>query len=223
MDEPKFLDSVSAYFTNTGFLYHYGFLKKDSHKHGKIIPIFSAKGACMSFRREVLEAIAVDGELFDSRYFAYYEESDLCHRTWLAGYTIVYAPKSIVYHTMGGTSTGFVNSYIQFHSFKNRINSLLKNLEFGSLCLVLPVHLVMCVMVAIVYLFRRNVGMTVAILQAVWWNMVNMHDTLAKRAYIQMHIRRVSDAEIFRVVKRNPRISYYWYLLQYRGLKYFKD
>lgn len=223
MDEPTILDSVSAYFTNTGFLYHYGFLKKDSKKYSKIIDIFSAKGACMTFRREVLESIAVDGELFDSRYFAYYEESDLCHRTWLNGYRIVYAPKSIIYHKMGGTSTGFVNSYIQFHSFKNRINSLCKNLEIGTLITVLPVHLFMCICVAIAYLFQGNVGMFGAIFKAMWWNIRNLKATLRKRKYIQTHIRKLSDKEIFSRVKKNPRISFYWYLFKYRGLRYFVD
>lgn len=223
MDEPKILDSVSAYFTNTGFLYHYGFLKRDSAKYRKIIDIFSAKGACMSFRRSVLKAITVEGELFDSRYFAYYEESDLCHRTWLAGYRIVYAPASIVYHKMGGTSTGFVNSYIQFHSFKNRINSLIKNLEPGNLALILPVHLVICMCVAFAYLLRGNVGMFSAIFKAMWWNITTLGATIKKREYIQSHMRKVTDREIFAKVKKNPRLLYYWYLFKYRGLRYFRD
>lgn len=223
MDEPTVLDSVSAYFTNTGFLYHYGFLKEDSKKYSKIIDIFSAKGACMTFRRNVLEAVAVDGELFDSRYFAYYEESDLCHRTWLNGFRIVYAPLSIVYHKMGGTSKGFVNSYIQFHSFKNRINSLCKNLEMGTLVTVLPVHLGFCVLIAFAYLLRGNVGMFTAILKAIWWNIRNFNDTRKKRTYIQTYIRKWSDKKIFSLVQRNPRLSYYWYLFQYRGLRYFED
>ena len=102
MDSPKRLDSVGSYLTNTGFLYHLGVYASDSEEFSKEIEIYSAKGACMLLKRNVLEKIKVDGEILDGRYFAYFEETDMCHRVWLAGYKIMYVPSSVIYHKFGG-------------------------------------------------------------------------------------------------------------------------
>src|SRR5689334_11617383 len=114
MDHPDTHDSVGAFLTPTGFLYHYGFGKKNISKYNKQINLYTAKGACMMFRKKVLDQIAIDNNIFDPDYFAYFEESDMCHRVWLAGYKIVYAYKSVIYHKMGATSAGMNNAFIQY-------------------------------------------------------------------------------------------------------------
>src|SRR5690606_11519646 len=62
MDDRSRLDSVGAFLTNTGFLYHYGIAKPDSEKYNKQISVYSAKGACMMFRKDVLDKILVNSE-----------------------------------------------------------------------------------------------------------------------------------------------------------------
>ena len=141
MDNSTRLDSVGAFLTNTGFLYHYGIKKKDSSKYNKQIDIYTAKGACMLFKREVLKKIEVDSEIFDSEYYSYFEETDMCHRVWLAGYRIVFVPNSVIYHEMGGTAKKVDSAILQYHSFKNRINSYIKNLGIFALIRILPLHL----------------------------------------------------------------------------------
>ena len=111
MNKKDNLDSVGAFLTNSGFLFHYGIYKsQNDNKYNKKIDIYSAKGAGMLFRREVIEKIG----LFDKDYFAYFEETDFCHRVWLAGYKIRYIPESRMYHLMGGTSINMDSSFIQF-------------------------------------------------------------------------------------------------------------
>lgn len=141
MEKKDTLDSVGAFLTTSGYLYHYGAIKKDSKKYNHKISLYSAKGACMIFKRAVLKKIEVEGKIFDPKYFAYFEETDLCHRVWLAGYKIMYIPSSVIYHKVGGTSTKMVNSFIQFHSFKNRIRSHIKNLGTVNLIKILFLHL----------------------------------------------------------------------------------
>jgi GT2 family glycosyltransferase len=51
-------------------------------------------GACMMFRKDVFEAI--NG--FDETFFLYYEEVDLCKRTWMAGYNIFYLHDCLIIH-----------------------------------------------------------------------------------------------------------------------------
>ncbi|MEM4230750.1 MAG: glycosyltransferase family 2 protein [Candidatus Pacearchaeota archaeon] len=221
MDDPARLDSVGAFLTNTGFLYHYGITKRDSSKYNKQIDIYSAKGACMMFKREVLEKIKVEGEIFDSRYFVYFEETDMCHRVWLAGYKIVFSPKSVIYHKMGGTSGNLDNSFVQYHSFKNRINSYIKNLALISLLKILPLHILMCEAFAVFSLFRLKLQLFFSIQKAIIWNLMTLNKTLAKRKKIQEHIRKLNDKEFFHMIKKNVRITYYYNL--FSGLRNYEE
>ncbi len=221
MDDHTRLDAVGAFLTNTGFLYHFGIAKKNSSKYDKKINIYSAKGACMIFKREVLEKIKVDGEIFDSRYFTYFEETDMCHRVWLAGYKIIFTPKSIIYHKMGGTSTKLENSLIQFHSFKNRINSYIKNLGRIELLRLLPLHILLCESIAVFYLFRMRLSFFLAVNKAIIWNFINLNKTLKKRMYINKRIRNVLDKDLFPKLRKDVKLSYYFYL--YKGIKNYED
>lgn len=214
MDRPDIHDSVGAFLTPTGFLYHYGFGKKDQPKYDTQIDLYTAKGACMMFKKNVLSSIAINGDIFDPDYFAYFEESDMCHRIWLAGYRIVYAYKSVIHHKMGATSGGMDNSFIQYHSFKNRIRSYLKN--FGALWLftILPVHLLFCELYAFVSYIRGNWALGWAIERAYWWNIRNLGKTVALREFIQKRIRKVTDSEISALILKRPPVRYYTNLLR---------
>lgn len=221
MGQPNRLDSVGAFLTPTGFLYHFGVRKKDSPKYSKRIYIHTAKGACMMFKRKVLEKVKVEGEIFDQRYFAYFEESDLCHRVWLAGYKIVFVPNSVIYHEMGATSSKLRSSFIQYHSYKNRINSYIKNLGMRRLAQILPTHIILCELLSIYYLLKRDVGTNLSIQKAIFWNFVNIKNTLMKRRYVQRKIRKVNDQEIFPLIFKNVGLSYYYHL--FSGLSGYKD
>lgn len=212
MEKRDTLDSVGSFFTSTGFLYHYGALKKNSKKYDKQINIFSAKGACMIFKREVLEEVQVNGELFDGRYFAYFEETDMCHRVWLAGYKIVFVPSSIIYHKMGGTSTKLDNAFVQYHSFKNRINSYTKNLSPRKIITILPLHLLIVEVIAVLFILKLKPKLFFAINAAIIWNVKNIKCTLLKRNVIQSHIRKVKDKSIFQIITRSVFLNYYYHL-----------
>lgn len=219
MDDPENLDSVGAFLTATGFLYHYGFIKPDGPKYDHQIPIFSAKGACMMFKRSVLQEVLVNGELFDPQFFAYFEETDVCHRVWLAGYTIVFAPKSLIYHKMGGTSKAMNSAFIQFHSFKNRINTYLKNLSSLELLKILPLHIFAAELYAFFSIFQNkgNPGIWLAIQKAVWWNVTHFGETMRERHYIQRTIRKVPDSKIHSLIYKPVRLSYYLHALNHLG------
>lgn len=214
MDNPNHYDTVGAFLTGTGILYHYGTNQKVSPKMDTIIDIYSAKGACMLFKKRVLDKILVNNELFDSRYFAYFEETDMCHRVWLAGYSIKFCPDSVIFHKMGGTSTRLNNAFVQFHSFKNRINSYLKNLSILNLIRILPVHLALCEIFALMELLRRNTAMFIAIQRAIVWNIKQLSTTLKKRRVIASNIRKLNDKEIFPIIYKQVNMGYYFHILR---------
>jgi GT2 family glycosyltransferase len=213
MDQPDRLDAIGAFFTNTGFLYHYGFHAKDSVRLDTEIDLYTAKGACMMFRKSVLDHIAIAGNIFDPTYFAYFEETDMCHRVWLSGYRITYVPKSVVYHKAGGTSAAMNNTFIQYHSFKNRIQSYVTNLSVKTLLVLMPIHLLFTSGFAFVAFLRGKWRLSFAIISAVFWNIRHLGETKAKRSYVQNHIRKLSDSKLLPKITRNQGIRYYRKLL----------
>ena len=209
MDHPDTHDSVGAFLTPTGFLYHYGFGKKDQKKYDKEIDLYTTKGACMIFKKEVLDKVVIDGNIFDPDYFAYFEESDMCHRIWLTGNRLVYAYKSVIYHKMGATSSGMNNAFIQYHSFKNRIRTYIKNFGAQKLWTILPVHLFFCEGFSFISLIRGNFALSFAVQRAIWWNITSLPATRRLRLTIQRHMRVVADRDIMRRIEYNPSWKYY--------------
>ncbi|RJQ37762.1 glycosyltransferase family 2 protein [Candidatus Microgenomates bacterium] len=216
--ETTLIDSVGAFFLDSGMLYHFG-REKDYKlkKYNEPMEIFSAKGACLLFRKETLRKTG----LFDKDYFAYFEETDLCHRVWLAGYKIIYNPKAVVYHKGGGSSGQMVRSYILFHSYKNRICTYIKNLSIKYLLKVIPLTLMLYMLVSLFYLLKGKFSLAWVVQKAIIWNILHIKETLKKRKVIQEKIRVVKDDDFLPKLTRPVRISYYYYLLF--GLKNYID
>ena len=193
MDKPTHLDSVGSFLTRTGFLQHLGLLQKDSNKFNKEITIFSAKGACMLIRREVIERVG----LFDNDYGSYMEETDFCWRVWLAGYKILYYPVAVIYHKVGFTSKKQNQILVNYNSFKNRIATLYKNLNSTNLLLIGGTHLLILFLMSLYYLLRFEFGKSIMIIKAIIWNIKNIKHLSLKRKKVQNEIRVKSDSEIF--------------------------
>ena len=69
-------------------------------------------GACMLARREALDAVGG----FDTRYFMYWEDADLCRRLRAHGFSIRYVPSVTAVHRVGQSSrTARAQSIRAFH------------------------------------------------------------------------------------------------------------
>lgn len=217
MDNIEKLDVCGSYWSDSSFLYHYGYGKNQSlKKYNQASPFFSNKGASMMIRQEVIAKIG----LFDEDFWCYYEDTDFCHRAWLAGYECWYYPEAVMYHAMGGTSFAFHHSYIQFHNFKNKLLSFLKNFEGWTLAKVLPVYFILNIALSFYWLAQGKGRHFVSLYQAIWWNMLHFKETMKKRRAVQS-LRKKKDAAIFKQVKRNPKLRYYYYLLA--GLEKYEE
>lgn len=218
----KTLDGVGAFLTLTGFLYHFGYLKsRDLKKYTEKRNIFSAKGACMLLRRKAIETVG----LFDKDFFIFFEETDLCYRLWLAGYSVVYEPRSVIYHLGGGDTTAS-NSYKQqqrtYLAFRNMLCSYLKNFGTRNLLMILPVFFLVQGGLIFYYLITLRIDLIRVLLRGFYWNIVHLRDTLKKRRIVQNVFRRISDSELNKQIIVNPRISYYYYILT-GGLRKYSD
>jgi GT2 family glycosyltransferase len=198
-DDPTRLDTAGSFLTSTGFLVHRGAFGPEA-RFSESDEIFAAKGAALLLRASAVEQVGA----FDVDFFAYFEESDLCWRLWLAGWAVGFAAEARVLHGLGSTAASLDPAVVQFHSFKNRICTLLKNLGGGRLVWMLPLHLALCLGLALWYPARGRRGIGSAILRAIGWNVRHLPSTLAKRRHIQSQ-RVVSDRELMpRIIVRTP-------------------
>lgn len=216
--QKNLIDSIGSFFLTSGLLYHFG-REKDHRQsiYNKPMEVYSAKGACILFKKDVL----LKTGLFDKDFFAYFEETDLCHRIWLAGYSVFYWPGTTVYHKGAGASGQMVKGFIQFHSFKNRICSYLKNLEMKNLLKVIPLTILVYQCAFILHLLAGKFDIAWAMQKAIIWNIVHLGETLKKRKFIQTKIRVVSDDDFLPKITRSVRLSYYLGL--FRGLASYQD
>jgi GT2 family glycosyltransferase len=209
LNTPERLDVCGSYWTDSSFLYHFGYNKDaDAPEFNKSLPFFTNKGASMMMRRALIEKLG----LFDDDFWCYYEETDLCHRMWLSGYECWYYPEAVVFHAMGGTSTLFANGFIQFHNFKNKLCSFLKNFSWFSLIYILPVYTAVNVLIAIFWFCTGKAANAGALFKAFGWNIRHFPETMRKRAAVQAQ-RTKSDRQIMKVCKKNPSFNYYVRLL----------
>lgn len=75
-----------------------------------------ATGCCLMVKREVLKKIG----FLDKKYFLYYEDTDFCQRTKLAGYKVLFIPKAILWHLNAGSSGGSGSIIHQYYQARNR-------------------------------------------------------------------------------------------------------
>lgn len=203
--EKDLLDDVATYLTPIGFFYHVGFFEKDQEKYNKRCLTFSPKGACFFIRKSVLDKTG----LMDERFYCYFEESDLAWRIWLAGYKIIYEPKSLIYHHQAGSINKQSSANRDYFSFRNRLSSLLTNLSSPFLLLILPLHLLTIIFLMIFYAFGRKWKNIFALLKALCWNIKNTPSNLKKRLFIQKKLRVISDGNLFKQIFRIPSVKYY--------------
>ena len=166
----------------------------------EIEEIFSACAASMVVRKSVLEKVGN----FDPKFFAYFEDVDLCWRIRLNGYSIVLDLDSVVYHIRYATSTKFGGHLFNFHLYKNQLAMLIKNYELKSLVKVMPGILLLYTARIINGLIKNDADLAKAPLRALFWNIKELRYLLQQRRFIQSYVRRVSDDKITKMMIKIP-------------------
>ncbi len=216
-DRSNVIDSIGSYFISSGFLYHPGHNKESQKRHMFASKVFSMKGACMLFRKDVIDKLGA----LNPNFFAYFEETDLCIRTLIAGYEIWFEPSAKIYHKGGGTSQKFSSEFVLFHSYKNRIFCYITNFEISTLIRLLPIHIFLNCVVALGYLLILKPRLTKAILAGFFWNLSNIPLIKKTRSEIQSH-RKIHDNDYLPLLTRRVNISYYFHLF-FTSLAGYKD
>ncbi len=155
---------------------------------------------------------------FDPSYFIFMEETDLGWRTWLKGYSVVFCPKSIVYHQFSSTkdivSKDFNNYLIRFHGTKNYIQTLIKNLSISNLIKIIPIHIFLWFSLATFLFLTGKFKSSINIYKGIFWNLTHLSTILSKRHQIQNH-RKLSDQELFLKNKLMVKTNIFIYIKKF--------
>jgi len=83
--------------------------------HDKIQAVDQPQGACLMIRRDVLE----DKDIFDRRFYMYYEEVDLCYRIKKKNWQIYFVPDAKIIHYAGKSFSKNMPRMI-YHLYKSK-------------------------------------------------------------------------------------------------------
>ncbi|MCP4589402.1 MAG: glycosyltransferase family 2 protein [bacterium] len=115
---------------------------------------------------------------FDEDYYYGYEDSDLGWRLNLAGYRCRCVPELVAHHRVSDRPQAR-GPKITYHSWKNRLRSLLKNYGRRRLVAYLPIYLTYAFVAMLLQRPRWPKVM------ALWWNLRKLFATLRRRRQIQ--------------------------------------
>lgn len=155
-----------------------------------------AVSAALAVKKEVLNKISG----YDSLLHNYTDDLDFSWRIWIAGYKVVLAHTSIVYHyTKSVTRRANIGANkfdIYFQLAKNSFRSMLKNYETKNVIKYLPISIFVNLSRAVLVFIRRgDLSALLATIYAIWWSFKNLPDTIQNRAKIQA-ARKFSDQKI---------------------------
>jgi GT2 family glycosyltransferase len=100
------LDSIDCFghwFLSSRYVYGYDPDHPHVTDYDSPQEVFGASGCAALYRRSMLDAIAIGGEIFDEDLFAYFEDVDLDWRAQQNGYRCLFTPAAEGAHMRGGT------------------------------------------------------------------------------------------------------------------------
>ncbi|MCX6740078.1 MAG: glycosyltransferase family 2 protein [Candidatus Parcubacteria bacterium] len=115
--------------------------ENDNASSENVTEIFGPCASCPLYCRKALEDVRFEDEFFDNDFFSYKEDIDLAYRLQWRGWKSYYLPEAIAFHERGvknldqGGNLYVIkqrknkSKFIKFHSYKNHIFILLKNLS----------------------------------------------------------------------------------------------
>jgi GT2 family glycosyltransferase len=202
LDNKSLFDSAGDYLDFYGFSFRRGgeWLEKDVGQYDTIHDIFSARGAALVTRKEIVQQIG----LFDDDYFLDFEDIDFCWRVRLYGKRVVFVPNSIVYHKGAGISSQASFDIKGIHPSKNIVMTIIKNyntinmVKYGIAIHILSFFTGFFIIEQFILRRDHKLMRIRHRVQAYIWLVRNIKKLQAKRRCIQNDIRKVSDSEIMK-------------------------
>jgi GT2 family glycosyltransferase len=136
------LYSVGHGIQRNGYTFNIGYGMPDRGQFETRREVFGASGAVALFSGRLIQAIAPDGELFDSDFFMYGEDTDLDWRARLQGWRCWFIPEAVAYHRGSEPSDS-----LRAQALANRMLSVIKNAYLIDLMLYnMPLIMLHCLL-----------------------------------------------------------------------------
>lgn len=128
-EKPVF-DSTGLYFTPAMRHLDRGSREPDDGRYDEFEYVFGATGAAALYRRQMIADVSIEGEFFDSDFFAYREDADVAWRAQLLGWKCLYTPMAVGYHvrTVLPDNRRSLPPVLNMHAVKNRWLMRAKNM-----------------------------------------------------------------------------------------------
>lgn len=221
------IDSTGVTLYDDGVTENRGHQEKDTGQYEKREFLFGACAAAILYRRKMLEDIAVEGEIYDEDFFAYYEDADINFRAHLAGYKCLYVPSAVVYHigsatnkrvnikdgkphldqelTMEDAKPVHAGNYMFYHSARNFWNLIIKDMPgsffWRKACKTFFYEFILY------FLYSIKNGIFGMYLSTRWKLLGQISKMLKKRKIIQGR-RKVDDNDVYSLM--TPRTWKYY-------------
>ena len=196
--DKSIIDFAGSSCDKYGNTYHIGITLQDNKMLNMQKKTFYACGASLLIKKSLCDKIG----LFDPTYFAYFEDVDLCWRAWISGYDVIYAPRSFIYHKVGGINKDEKRK-IEL-SDRNRLRTLLKNYQLITLIRVILGYYrgVFNRLLFLLENYRRQLAAQFALstFKALSWNLFHIKSLILQRRIISKYRKR-SDKSIMKLMK----------------------
>lgn len=187
------ISSVGSSCDIYGFPYPIGAGEMDNNQYRLVTDVFLIAGAGFIIKSGLWNKLGG----FDSKYFVYMEECDLCWRAQLVGYRVVVNPSATLYHPAIGATTGKL-AYAKKRYFmeRNTQRTLIKNYSLPTLFTILPRYFALILAETIFFLsIQRNFNLVSSNFKSTLWNIKNFKDTWHSHEIVQQS-RTVDDRSI---------------------------
>lgn len=207
-----------THFLGFGFCDGYGELDRPLHQRtqGATKEIGYASGSSMLIKKMVFEMVG----LFDPEFFMYHDDAEISFKARFAGYKIMLAQRSVVYHKYEFQRSTKQAYYLE----RNRLLMVFQMYRPGTILLLLPALLAM---EAGLFLYAVASGLTQTKLSvwiyflrpAVWRHILKERRRITKyrqitdREFAKYLVGTISFQEIYNPVVRyfvNPVFGVYW-------------
>ncbi len=131
---PKYINSTGVNINYFGYGWDRNFFDLDKETKTESGPVLAVTGSATLVKREVFAQIG----LYDNDYFMYYEDSDLCFRTWkYTDFTVDYVDDAVIYHKFSA-SLGIFSTKKHFYLKRSRFIFILKNFPLSFVTRIFP-------------------------------------------------------------------------------------
>lgn len=144
----------------------------DEGKFDEVQEIFGACAAAALFKSKIFKEVG----MFEEDFFCIFEDVDLSWRIRLAGYRILLAPKSVVYHERG--VSGKSTSQSRYYASRNQLYLVIKYYPLALILQFFPFHLYRLIG-ALYYSVKTGHNLNILV--------KGIHKNIKKRKFIQVN------------------------------------